>query len=223
MLPTRRELRQILDRYKLDKQTRESHNTNPKRKHSHTGPTKLLRHHRPRPITYRIRMFRQQMPKPAHSHLLIATAYMFIQKIEADLGIPGSKRVRLERVAGSQLILLYFLLAQQPVPIPIRDRVRMVRHKMAEPADVSALHSVTSDHHPCMPLLPALVHVLEAQIAAGNRVRVVLAGRQRGVAAVRGAPALQRRFGAPRIPRIGERGPRHGGRGGYLGHRGHWG
>lgn len=217
MLSTRIERRQILDRYKLDKQTRKSHNTNPKRKHSHTGPTKLLRHHRPRPITYRIRMFWQQMPKPTHSHLLIATAYMFIQKIEADLGVPGSKRVRFQRIAGSQLILLYFLLAQQPVPVPIRDRVRMVRHEMTEPTDVSALHSVTSDHHPCMPLLPALVHVLEAQIAAGDRVRVVLAGRQRGVAAVRGAFARHRGFGTPRIPRIGERRPRRRGRRGHRG------
>ena len=146
MLSTRIERRQILDRYKLDKQTRKSHNTNPKRKHSHTGPTKLLRHHRPRPITYRIRMFWQQMPKPTHSHLLIATAYMFIQKIEADLGVPESKRVRFQRIAGSQLILLYFLLAQQPVPVPIRDRVRMVRNQMSIPTHASLLHPLASTH-----------------------------------------------------------------------------
>ena len=163
------------------------------------------------------------MTKPTHSHLLIATAYMLIQKIEADLGISGSKGIGFEWVAGSQLKLPDFLLAQQPVPIPIRDRVRMVRNEVTEPADMSTLHSVTSDHHPCMPLLPALVHVLEAQIASGDRVRIVLAGRQWGVAAVRGAFARQRRFGTPRSQRIGKRRPGHGGRGGQLGHLGHLG
>ena len=150
---------------------------------------KLLRCHRPRPITDRIRMFRQQMPESAHSHLLIATTYMFIQKIKANLGALGGKRVRFKRFAGPQLILLNLLLAQQAVPKPVCDRIRMVRHQVAEPADMSTLHSVTSVHHRAMQSLPALVHVLEAQVPSWNRVGVVLAGRQREIAAVRASAA----------------------------------
>ena len=134
-------------------------------------------------------MFRQQMPESAHSHLLIATTYMFIQKIKANLGALGGKRVRFKWFAGPQLILLNLLLAQQAVPKPVCDRIRMVRHQVAEPADMSTLHSVTSAHHRAMQSLPALVHVLEAQVPSWNRVGVVLAGRQREVAAVRASAA----------------------------------
>lgn len=109
---------------------------------------KLLRHHRPRPITNGIRMSRQQMPESTDPHFLIATTYMFIQKIKADLGILGSKGVRLIRFAGSQLILPNFLFAQQTVPIPVCDRVWMVRHQVPEPADVSALHAMASTDQP---------------------------------------------------------------------------